>query len=954
MRYYTFNLHLRYEDITSSKVKLREYSYENSIEAVTNYLSKNLSNGISFLIYRDEGTYLRAVYAIDEKTRKPDEVMDEIMSTIEDILDRKIKTSDFAEITMIEFESNLREAKRRGLCQYWSRLVDQANVILYDERELLSTDKCGFRLAEDIAYTGPDTEDHLFDATLRDELDRIARDAISDKDSTNTLTGIAAHYVISSRSKEAGSDITIRLMGALAKAGRLKGGRMELITDIDDELYRHPSIFEKIIENSYGGTIVIDMSTRLGVEPTAYATTCEYFARLVKTHKNDNLFVFLYDIDNLGFAFTLIPLIEKYIYYVPIREGKGSRADAESYLKNLISASEYSSYVSQAGEYLDTLDGTEFTQTDILKAFDSFESWCIRKNFLKSYKLQANPSFKLDRDDNTGSAYDRLQSLIGLKAVKEQIDMILLANKAEQQRKKHSGNARSMHMTFKGNPGAAKTLVAQIFAKIAKESGLLQSGIFIERSGTELNFPSEIEQAFELAKGGVLFIDEAYALFGQMAITELIRHLEMYRNDVIVIFAGYKDRMDAFLEQNEGLKSRIPYTVDFPDYTPEELLQIYDYILAEDGFTATPGARQAALDIFNKAYRLENFGNGRFARNLAEKSTLNMSVRLARKYKDKKIPENRLYKVTKEDVYIPNDPIVNGSDAERNDDSKMSARERLENMIGLSAAKSLIEAAIASFKFQKRLSKRGVNIGRNSMHMCFTGNPGTGKTEIARLLAQILKEEGVLSSGKFVEAGRADLVGQYVGHTAPKVRKKFKEAMGGVLFIDEAYSLDDGNSKGSFGDEAINTIVQEMDNRREDIIVIFAGYPDEMKNFIDRNPGMSSRIAHRIHFEDYSVDELCEITRFQIADKHLKITDEAIDKLALIYEIARVNKTFGNGRYVRRAIELAISNLAVRLDKMPEEDLTDEILTTITAEDIAAPELDPDTAKKSRKIGFAA
>ena len=134
MRYYTFNLHLRYEDITSSKVKLREYSYENSIEAVTNYLSKNLSNGISFLIYRDEGTYLRAVYAIDEKIRKPDEVTNEIMSTIEDILDRKIKTSDFAEITMIEFESNLREAKRRGLCQYWSRLVDQANVILYDER----------------------------------------------------------------------------------------------------------------------------------------------------------------------------------------------------------------------------------------------------------------------------------------------------------------------------------------------------------------------------------------------------------------------------------------------------------------------------------------------------------------------------------------------------------------------------------------------------------------------------------------------------------------------------------------------------------------------------------------------------------------------------------------------------------------------------------------------------
>ena len=166
-------------------------------------------------------------------------------------------------------------------------------------------------------------------------------------------------------------------------------------------------------------------------------------------------------------------------------------------------------------------------------------------------------------------------------------------------------------------------------------------------------------------------------------------------------------------------------------------------------------------------------------------------------------------------------------------------------MIGLESAKKVIEQAVATFKMQKRLSKKGVDIGKNTMHMVFTGNPGTAKTTTARLIAEILKDEGVLSSGVFVEAGRADLIGQYVGHTAPKVKKKFEDAMGGVLFIDEAYSLNDGEHRGSFGDEAINTIVQEMDNRREDIIVIFAGYPDEMKSFIERNPGMSSRIALR-------------------------------------------------------------------------------------------------------------
>ena len=334
-----------------------------------------------------------------------------------------------------------------------------------------------------------------------------------------------------------------------------------------------------------------------------------------------------------------------------------------------------------------------------------------------------------------------------------------------------------------------------------------------------------------------------------------------------------------------------------------------------------------------------------------------MSVRLAKKYKDKDIPVSELYKVIKDDVFNPDDTIVNCNNGERRrgkTEVQKTARERLADMIGLESAKKLIDSAIATFKMQKRLLKRGVVLDNNTMHMVFTGNPGTAKTTTARLMAEILKEEGILSSGVFVEAGRADLVGQFVGHTAPKVRKKFDEANGGVLFIDEAYSLNDGSDHGSFGDEAINTIVQEMDNRRGDMIVVFAGYPDEMKSFIERNPGMSSRIGYRVNFEDYSVEELCEITRYQVEAKHLHITDDAIKKLIPIYEKARLNRTFGNGRYVRRAVELAISNLAVRLDKIDDKDLTDEILTTIEAEDIAAPELDPESTKQARRIGFAA
>lgn len=166
---------------------------------------------------------------------------------------------------------------------------------------------------------------------------------------------------------------------------------------------------------------------------------------------------------------------------------------------------------------------------------------------------------------------------------------------------------------------------------------------------------------------------------------------------------------------------------------------------------------------------------------------------------------------------------------------------------------------------------RGIQKERASFHMVFTGNPGTAKTTVARLFAEIMKDEKVLPTGNFVEVGRAELVGDHVGATAPLVKRKFKEAQGGVLFIDEAYSLCDSYENG-FGDEAINTIVQEMENHRDDVIVIFAGYPEPMQKFLDRNSGMLSRIAFHVKFEDYSIDELCDITKLLLSRKQMTIT----------------------------------------------------------------------------------
>ena len=279
-----------------------------------------------------------------------------------------------------------------------------------------------------------------------------------------------------------------------------------------------------------------------------------------------------------------------------------------------------------------------------------------------------------------------------------------------------------------------------------------------------------------------------------------------------------------------------------------------------------------------------------------------------------------------------------------------SAYEKLEDLIGLNEAKKVMNNALNYFKAQKIFADRGMPVERPSMHMVFTGNPGTAKTTVARLFAEIMKENGLLSAGTIYEVGRADIVGKYVGSTAPLVKTAFKRAKGGVLFIDEAYSLVDDRD-GMFGDEAINTIVQEMENNREDTIVIFAGYPDKMEQFLEKNPGLRSRIAFHILFEDYSTKELCLIAQKIAAEKNFIVSEFAMTKLEGTFEMARKRKDFGNGRYARNVIEKAKMAQANRLMAMNLDDIKDEDIRTICADDIEVPS---DAVQKSFKIGFCA
>ena len=281
---------------------------------------------------------------------------------------------------------------------------------------------------------------------------------------------------------------------------------------------------------------------------------------------------------------------------------------------------------------------------------------------------------------------------------------------------------------------------------------------------------------------------------------------------------------------------------------------------------------------------------------------------------------------------------------------KGSAYDELMEMIGIDDAKKVIIKALNYYKAQKLFADKGMKTDRPAMHMVFTGNPGTAKTTVARLFARIMKENDLLSKGNLIEVGRGDLVGKFVGWTAPTIQKKFRDAQGSVLFIDEAYSLVDDRD-GSFGDEAINTIVQEMENHRDDVVVIFAGYPDKMEGFLRKNPGLRSRIAFHVPFADYGTDELCKIANLIAKKKGLKLAEGVDEKLTVIFNDAKSEADFGNGRYVRNIIEKAKMAQATRLLNMDFDRVGNDDIVTICAEDIEAP---PVKSKRARNpIGFS-
>lgn len=953
MRYYKMVLNTNAEMLEErATVDFKEFRSEPPIIAMNNYTYKHLENGLLFFAYREEGDTTCAVFAYDEQKHSFRDAHDCMTGFLSEVFQAKQINDSDEELTLRQLFTHLMEGRRREHVNYAGKYAEDCNMDwLYAEwRNPDHSDNrfTAFRLDERIISREERAPSAIYDPTVVRELANI--------EENECLSGIAAnpvHYVISARGMDAAWDITDMLTQRLLKAKRIDSRRMTVFRDVHPEIFMRINHLEDLIANNRGGVIMIDLSAQFAHSPTEYGAACEYLAMIFKRFRNQCLFVFTYNMDKPGFAYQFLPLIRRYAVTIALREGTADRNGAAAYLKELIRGSENAAYAGQAEKFMNLFPEDVFSQTDVFEMFEKFDSWCLNENVLHAYDFETSDAFLLDRDECAESSYDKLHSLIGLRIVKQQIDRIIASDIVEHERKKRKGRqyrTGTMHMVFAGSPGTAKTTVARLFAGIAKEKGILKSGAFVSCGGMDLNDVSgnSVRNAFKAARGGVLFIDEAYSLCSSLAITALIQELENQRDDVIVVLAGYGEAMKEFMKQNEGLKSRLPHWVDFPDYSADELSEIFASMLAERGFHATDEAVKAVRYILEKARTVENFGNGRYVRNLLDRAAENQSVRLLSGGMDAgKIAKNKLFQLTTDDITS----LDEGMTEER---APGSALKELDALIGLSSAKKIIHRAIANYKMNRLCLDRGIPREKASLHMVFTGNPGTAKTTVARLFAEILKDEKVLSTGAFVEVGRKDLVGVAVGHTAPLVQSRFRQARGGVLFIDEAYSLCDGMGSG-YGDEAINTIVQEMENYRDEVIVIFAGYPGPMRAFLARNPGMRSRVAFQVRFDDYSTEELCEITKLIAGKKGLTVTEAALAKLKEVYEVAQKQEGYGNGRFVRKMLEEAEMNLAERITEAigsgSDADLTAEMITTIDACDIPQVQI-VETAKAKRPIGF--
>ena len=585
-------------------------------------------------------------------------------------------------------------------------------------------------------------------------------------------------------------------------------------------------------------------------------------------------------------------------------------------------------------------------------------------------KNENDVSSKYD-DKSLEELLQEMDKLVGLQQVKKYIhDQITLINfnKLMKEQGVVNDTGFSLHSVAIGNPGTGKTTVMRLLGKIYHKLGLLSRGHVLEVDRVDLvgefigQTAPKTQKKIDEARGGILFIDEAYSLarsgedsrdYGKEVVELLIKEMSDGPGDIAIFVAGYPKEMKAFIESNPGLKSRFSQYFTFEDYLPEDLFSIGLYIAEKLKLTLDAPAQKVLKEELTEAYRNrdKNFGNARFVEGVINKSKMNMALRLMNIPDQKSLTKEQLTTITLEDV-------VKVFEAGKRKALKLTinaaelddALAELNQMIGLDNVKSEIDELVKLIKYYNDIGKDVLN--KLSLHTVFTGNPGTGKTTVARIMGKVLKALGILERGHMVEVDRESLVAGYVGQTAIKTNEKVEEALGGVLFIDEAYALAESDSSNNFGKEAIETILKRMEDLRGQLVVFAAGYTDNMNAFLRSNPGLNSRFDKKLHFEDYTPEQMMLMADWYLKRETLSANEEAKNHLLRYFDnlYKYRDKFFGNARTVRQTIDEAIKNQHLRMADIPASLRNQQDMYTMILEDVEEFVYQGNTLKK--QLGF--
>jgi SpoVK/Ycf46/Vps4 family AAA+-type ATPase len=542
--------------------------------------------------------------------------------------------------------------------------------------------------------------------------------------------------------------------------------------------------------------------------------------------------------------------------------------------------------------------------------------------------------------------FAELNSLVGMENVKKEVRDLINTIKVQKERAEQLGESYKLgiHIVMTGNPGTGKTTVARKLGEIFQAIGLLDRGHVVEVDRSKMvaqyvgHTAPQVNKLCDSAMGGILFIDEAYTLapenvvdsFGKEAIDTLLKRMEDDRGKFIVIVAGYPKEMENFLNANPGLRSRFTTYFHFDDYTPDELLAIFKMMAKSNKYEIEPKAEEALKKIFTRMYerRDKNFSNGREVRKLFDECIKMQANRLSSmsNYDKKELS------ILREEDIPPKYKVEEEIKIE-------DVLRRLESLVGLETVKREVRSLINYLQVEKARSALGIKETMLNLHFVFRGNPGTGKTTVARILADVFKAMGLLSKGHLVEVDRSGLVAEYVGQTAPKTNRVIDSAMGGILFIDEAYTLAPKGMGADYGKEAIDTLLKRMEDDRGKFIVIVAGYPEPMEDFLNANPGLKSRFTKYIDFEDYKPEELKAIFCLMAKNKGMVLGEGVEEFLTKLFDdiYKKRDKNFANGRTVRNIFEMVLQNQSNRITElMPKGEIKPEVLNTITIEDFKA------------------